>query len=104
MGKELYGEGADNDPTMAPAGSMRRSATTRTAALPGSALLENGANTSFVNRIVDEKLPPEEVSDPIAQIEALETIPIRGFPQPLDDLWSQSAQLGRASISPSSRR
>ncbi len=33
-------------------------------------LLENGANTSFVNRIVDEKLPPEEVvADPVAQVE-----------------------------------
>ena len=29
-------------------------------------LLENGANTSFVNRIVDESLPPEElVADPV---------------------------------------
>ncbi|MEM1081285.1 MAG: bifunctional proline dehydrogenase/L-glutamate gamma-semialdehyde dehydrogenase PutA, partial [Pseudomonadota bacterium] len=36
-------------------------------------LLENGANTSFVNRIVDEKLPVEAVvSDPIAQVEAFE--------------------------------
>src|SRR4029077_21275314 len=31
-------------------------------------LLENGANTSFVNRIVDERLPIEEiVGDPVAQ-------------------------------------
>jgi RHH-type proline utilization regulon transcriptional repressor/proline dehydrogenase/delta 1-pyrroline-5-carboxylate dehydrogenase len=31
-------------------------------------LLENGANTSFVNRILDERLPPEQiVVDPVAQ-------------------------------------
>jgi RHH-type proline utilization regulon transcriptional repressor/proline dehydrogenase/delta 1-pyrroline-5-carboxylate dehydrogenase len=35
-------------------------------------LLENGANTSFVNRIVDEKLPVSEiVADPVAQVAAL---------------------------------
>ncbi len=34
-------------------------------------LLENGANTSFVNRIGDEKIPVEEiVQDPIAQADA----------------------------------
>ena len=39
-------------------------------------LLENGANTSFVNRIVDESLPPEEVvNDPLDQFEALDRIP-----------------------------
>jgi RHH-type proline utilization regulon transcriptional repressor/proline dehydrogenase/delta 1-pyrroline-5-carboxylate dehydrogenase len=32
-------------------------------------LLENGANTSFVNRLVDEKLPIEEiVADPVAKV------------------------------------
>ncbi len=47
-------------------------------------LLENGANTSFVNRIVDEKLPPEAVvSDPIAQIEALSEIPHPRIPPPI---------------------
>jgi RHH-type proline utilization regulon transcriptional repressor/proline dehydrogenase/delta 1-pyrroline-5-carboxylate dehydrogenase len=31
-------------------------------------LLENGANTSFVNRLVDERLPPEQiVSDPVSE-------------------------------------
>ncbi len=31
-------------------------------------LLENGANTSFVNRIVDERLPPQQiVTDPVAE-------------------------------------
>jgi len=39
-------------------------------------LLENGANTSFVNRIVDARLPAEAVvTDPIAQIDGYTEIP-----------------------------
>jgi RHH-type proline utilization regulon transcriptional repressor/proline dehydrogenase/delta 1-pyrroline-5-carboxylate dehydrogenase len=39
-------------------------------------LLENGSNTSFVNRIVDERLPVAEVAeDPIEQVLALAEIP-----------------------------
>jgi RHH-type proline utilization regulon transcriptional repressor/proline dehydrogenase/delta 1-pyrroline-5-carboxylate dehydrogenase len=39
-------------------------------------LLENGANTSFVNRIVDARLPPDAVvSDPIAQVDGYADIP-----------------------------
>ena len=35
-------------------------------------LLENGANTSFVNRIVDERLPPEEIAaDPVDYVRRL---------------------------------
>ena len=35
-------------------------------------LLENGANSSFVNRITDESLPPAElVADPVATVAAL---------------------------------
>ncbi len=35
-------------------------------------LLENGANTSFVNRIVDERVPVEEIiMDPVARIRSL---------------------------------
>ncbi len=46
-------------------------------------LLENGANTSFVNRIVDEKAPLEEiVADPIAEVEALHQIPHPRIPMP----------------------
>jgi RHH-type proline utilization regulon transcriptional repressor/proline dehydrogenase/delta 1-pyrroline-5-carboxylate dehydrogenase len=42
-------------------------------------LLENGANTSFVNRIVDEKLPAEEIAaDPVAVLADLE---VRRHPQ-----------------------
>jgi RHH-type transcriptional regulator, proline utilization regulon repressor / proline dehydrogenase / delta 1-pyrroline-5-carboxylate dehydrogenase len=34
-------------------------------------LLENGANSSFVNQIVDESIPPERVArDPVAEVEA----------------------------------
>src|SRR5690606_4183837 len=37
-------------------------------------LLENGANTSFVNRIVDEQADIDDiVRDPVAQVDALET-------------------------------
>ena len=37
-------------------------------------LLENGANTSFVNRFMDEQVPvPEIVRDPVAEIERLES-------------------------------
>jgi RHH-type proline utilization regulon transcriptional repressor/proline dehydrogenase/delta 1-pyrroline-5-carboxylate dehydrogenase len=46
-------------------------------------LLENGANTSFVNRIVDENAPVEEiVADPVATIEALPKIPHPRIPLP----------------------
>jgi RHH-type proline utilization regulon transcriptional repressor/proline dehydrogenase/delta 1-pyrroline-5-carboxylate dehydrogenase len=39
-------------------------------------LLENGANTSFVNRIVDARLPAEAVvMDPIAQVDAYTEVP-----------------------------
>ena len=48
-------------------------------------LLENGANTSFVNRIVDEKLPPEEVvSDPIDLIASLDSLAHPRIPLPSD--------------------
>ena len=39
-------------------------------------LLENGSNTSFVNRIVDEEAPIESiVGDPVATVDALEVVP-----------------------------
>jgi RHH-type transcriptional regulator, proline utilization regulon repressor / proline dehydrogenase / delta 1-pyrroline-5-carboxylate dehydrogenase len=39
-------------------------------------LLENGANSSFVNQIVDEDVPPETVAAcPLTTVEALPTIP-----------------------------
>lgn len=40
-------------------------------------LLENGANSSFVNQIVDESVTPEEVaSDPIAEVESYIDAPL----------------------------
>jgi RHH-type proline utilization regulon transcriptional repressor/proline dehydrogenase/delta 1-pyrroline-5-carboxylate dehydrogenase len=48
-------------------------------------LLENGANTSFVNRIVDEKAPLDAiVADPIAQVRKLKSKRHPGIPQPAD--------------------
>src|SRR3990167_3746135 len=47
-------------------------------------LLENGANSSFVNRITDETLPPAElVADPVAAVAAYPTKPHPHIPQPL---------------------
>jgi RHH-type proline utilization regulon transcriptional repressor/proline dehydrogenase/delta 1-pyrroline-5-carboxylate dehydrogenase len=46
-------------------------------------LLENGANTSFVNRLVDERLPAEEIAhDPIGEVVALQRIPHPRIPLP----------------------
>jgi len=48
-------------------------------------LLENGANSSFVNRIVDEKAPIDEIiADPIAKVAALVSKPHSGIPLPAD--------------------
>ena len=48
-------------------------------------LLENGSNTSFVNRIVDEQAPIEEiVSDPVAAVDGLATVPHPRIPLPAD--------------------
>ncbi|MAZ44647.1 MAG: bifunctional proline dehydrogenase/L-glutamate gamma-semialdehyde dehydrogenase [Legionellales bacterium] len=46
-------------------------------------LLENGANSSFVNRIDDENLPIEEViGDPVAKLHRIESIPHPCIPLP----------------------
>ena len=46
-------------------------------------LLENGANTSFVNRIVDERLPPEEIAaDPVSYVEQLAEVGHPRIPLP----------------------
>src|SRR5690606_14857131 len=86
MGEELYGEivGEDREGfhcrVYAPVGAHKE-------LLPYLVrrLLENGANTSFVNRIVDEKVPVAEiVSDPVAEVENLQTIPHPKIPLPKD--------------------
>ena len=84
MGEELYG--ALTDPAgrglpcrvYAPVGSHEE-------LLPYLVrrLLENGANTSFVNRIVDESLPVEEVvGDPFADVESAGCGPHPRIPLP----------------------
>jgi RHH-type transcriptional regulator, proline utilization regulon repressor / proline dehydrogenase / delta 1-pyrroline-5-carboxylate dehydrogenase len=48
-------------------------------------LLENGANTSFVNRIVDDKQPIDDIiADPIARLARLPVKPHPGIPLPPD--------------------
>lgn len=48
-------------------------------------LLENGANSSFVNRIQDEKLPIEEIiADPVMAVRGLAYVPHPGIPLPVD--------------------
>ena len=48
-------------------------------------LLENGANTSFVNRIVDQDQPIDAiVADPIAAVRATQPIPHPGIALPID--------------------
>ncbi|MCY3768311.1 MAG: bifunctional proline dehydrogenase/L-glutamate gamma-semialdehyde dehydrogenase PutA [Gammaproteobacteria bacterium] len=48
-------------------------------------LLENGANSSFVNRLVDRELPVGKlVSDPVQSVRALASIPHPDIPLPQD--------------------
>src|SRR5437762_10501768 len=48
-------------------------------------LLENGANTSFVNRIIDEREPVDEiVADPVAGLARLQAKPHPRIPVPRD--------------------
>lgn len=48
-------------------------------------LLENGANTSFVNRIVDPSVPIEEMlMDPVTKMQQVKSIPHPKIPLPVD--------------------
>lgn len=48
-------------------------------------LLENGANTSFINRLADEKIPVEQIIyDPVERIAKLPSKPHPHIPQPKD--------------------
>lgn len=48
-------------------------------------LLENGANSSFVNRITDEDIAVDDlINDPVATVSAFESIAHPRIPQPLD--------------------
>ena len=86
MGEELYGEIVPAEKlgiacrVYAPVGAHKE-------LLPYLVrrLLENGANTSFVNRIVDEKIAVEDIaSDPVAEVDKLEHIPHTRIPLPRD--------------------
>ncbi|MFN3885517.1 MAG: trifunctional transcriptional regulator/proline dehydrogenase/L-glutamate gamma-semialdehyde dehydrogenase [Aquabacterium sp.] len=55
-------------------------------------LLENGANTSFVNRIVDEHVPVEElIADPVEQAAPLAGTPHPKIPLPAEMFGAQRA-------------
>ncbi len=84
MGEELYEEVV---------GEKKRGLSCRVYAPVGShedllpylvrRLLENGANTSFVNRIVDEKAPIAEIiADPVTTVSALTSVPHPRIPLP----------------------
>ncbi|MGI8704797.1 MAG: bifunctional proline dehydrogenase/L-glutamate gamma-semialdehyde dehydrogenase PutA [Sphingomicrobium sp.] len=90
MGEELYGElakleeGAGDTPTpvriYAPVGSHKE-----LLAYLVRRLLENGANSSFVNRIADEDVPIGDlVRDPVADLAALEPKRNPLIPSPRD--------------------
>ncbi len=62
-------------------------------------LLENGANTSFVNRISDEQLAVEEViADPLEAFDRLTVIAHPGIPLPMD-LYLDNSGRGRRNSS-----
>ena len=66
-------------------------------------LLENGANTSFVNRIVDESLAIKDlVADPVETVRAFASKPHPRIPQPID-LYNKPISANAAeSVSPNS--
>ncbi|MDR1936056.1 MAG: bifunctional proline dehydrogenase/L-glutamate gamma-semialdehyde dehydrogenase PutA [Candidatus Accumulibacter sp.] len=84
MGEELYGEVVGPDKwgracrVYAPVGSHEE-----LLAYLVRRLLENGANSSFVNRIADERMPVEQlVADPVEKAAALAVKPHPGIPLP----------------------
>ena len=84
MGEALYEELVENNPVgvscriYAPVGKHED-----LLAYLVRRLLENGANSSFVNRIQDDHLPIEEiVADPIATVRALARVPHPKIPVP----------------------
>jgi RHH-type proline utilization regulon transcriptional repressor/proline dehydrogenase/delta 1-pyrroline-5-carboxylate dehydrogenase len=86
MGRLLYAEAARQVPNFppvrvyAPVGAHRD-----LLAYLVRRLLENGANTSFVNRFMDEQVAVTDlVRDPIAELERLETFPHPRLPEPVN--------------------
>ena len=61
-------------------------------------LLENGSNTSFVNRIVNENEPIDAIiADPVRTVDGLEQVAHPRIPQPLEHLPAGAQELaGRA--------
>jgi RHH-type transcriptional regulator, proline utilization regulon repressor / proline dehydrogenase / delta 1-pyrroline-5-carboxylate dehydrogenase len=84
MGQALYGEVWALTSSTGRAASMPRSAAMRTCSpIWCAGLLENGANTSFVNRLADDEAPIEDIiADPVREIEKLERIPHPSIPLP----------------------
>ena len=63
-------------------------------------LLENGANTSFVNRISDESLPLEDiVADPVTRVRRLDTVPHPSIPLPRDLYGAERANAAGLDLS-----
>ncbi len=59
-------------------------------------LLENGANTSFVNKITDESISPADlVTDPVRQVVAFDSIPHPKIPLPVALYQHQNPGEGR---------
>ncbi len=99
MGEALY------DEILGPEGEDRPRRVCRVCAPVGSheellaylvrRLLENGANTSFVNRIVDDKQPIEEIiADPVTRLARLPAKPHPHIPLPAD-LYAPARQNSR---------
>ncbi len=61
-------------------------------------LLENGANTSFVNRIVDAQVPIKDlVADPVDSVRGFSTIPHPRIPQPIA-MFGENSALAQNSV------
>jgi RHH-type proline utilization regulon transcriptional repressor/proline dehydrogenase/delta 1-pyrroline-5-carboxylate dehydrogenase len=102
MGQALYDEVIAQHPcrTYAPVGHH-----TDLLAYLVRRLLENGANTSFVNRLADSEVPIESiVIDPVEEVQKLTSIPHPRIPMPQDifaprknsagiPLWRESARM-----------
>ena len=59
-------------------------------------LLENGANTSFVNRLADDEAPIADIiADPVEQVEAMSPKPHPRIPLPVD-LFAERQELRSA--------
>jgi RHH-type proline utilization regulon transcriptional repressor/proline dehydrogenase/delta 1-pyrroline-5-carboxylate dehydrogenase len=55
-------------------------------------LLENGANTSFINRLADEHMPVEKIiADPAARISKLKSVPHPHIPLPINIYFPERA-------------